>query len=76
MSDFRHLILGLHLVPNSVSTSVGSLFAGWVMHKTGRYKKLNLVCGIFPFIAAILLVRMTPQSNIFTLWFSIVSQPV
>ena len=43
------------------------------MHKTGHYKKLNLVFGAFPFVAAILLERMTPQSNVFTQWFSIVS---
>ncbi|VDB85201.1 unnamed protein product [Peniophora sp. CBMAI 1063] len=63
---------GLHLVPNSVATSTGSLFAGWVMHKTGHYKKLNLTFGAFPFLAAILLVRMTPESGVFTQWFSII----
>ncbi|KAF7295894.1 Vacuolar amino acid permease [Mycena chlorophos] len=26
---------GLHLMPNSVSMSTGSVFAGWVMHRTG-----------------------------------------
>ncbi|KAJ7490930.1 MFS general substrate transporter [Mycena latifolia] len=28
---------GAHLIPNSVSVSIGSLFAGWYMRKTGRY---------------------------------------
>ncbi|KZV67770.1 MFS general substrate transporter [Peniophora sp. CONT] len=63
---------GLHLVPNSVATTTGSLFAGWVMHKTGHYKKLTSIFGIFPFIAGILLVRMTPESNTFVQWFSII----
>ena len=44
----------------------------WIMHRTGRYKMLNLIFGIFPFIAAILLSLMREDSPPFQLWFSIV----
>lgn len=43
------------------------------MHRTGRYKTLNLVFGILPFIAACLIVRLTPESGVITQWLSIVS---
>ncbi|EPS98348.1 hypothetical protein FOMPIDRAFT_1061393 [Fomitopsis schrenkii] len=63
---------GAHLIPNGISISCGSLFAGWVMHKTGRYKMLNIIFGMFPFVAAILLSRMHEDSPPFQLWFSII----
>ncbi|KAI0728869.1 MFS general substrate transporter [Fomitopsis betulina] len=63
---------GAHLIPNGVSISCGSLFAGWIMHRTGRYKMLSLIFGIFPFIATILLSLMREDSPPFQLWFSII----
>ncbi|KAF8548543.1 hypothetical protein OG21DRAFT_750300 [Imleria badia] len=27
---------------------IGSLFAGWTMHRTGKYKAINLIFGILP----------------------------
>ncbi|KAH9930873.1 major facilitator superfamily domain-containing protein, partial [Fomitopsis serialis] len=63
---------GAHLIPNAFSISFGSLFAGWMMHRTGRYKRLNLIFGLFPFTAAILLSLMRVDSPSFQLWFSII----
>lgn len=65
-------IAGLHLLPNSLSMSCGSLFAGWVMHATGRYKAINLIFGIFPFIGAVSIYRLKIDSNFWVQWFSIV----
>ncbi|KAI0792604.1 MFS general substrate transporter [Abortiporus biennis] len=62
---------GAHLIPNGVSISLGSLFAGYIMHITGRYKTLNLVFGLFPFVAAILLSLMKETSPQVQLWLSI-----
>ncbi|KAI0684014.1 vacuolar amino acid permease, partial [Cytidiella melzeri] len=62
---------GAHLIPNGVSISLGSLFAGWVMHRTGKYKRLNLIFGLFPFVAAVLLVLMREDSSPTVLWLSI-----
>ncbi|TFK35458.1 vacuolar amino acid permease [Crucibulum laeve] len=63
---------GLHLLPNSLSMSTGSVVAGWIMHKTGRYKKINLIFGLFPFIGAVMVSRLQEDSNAFLSWFSII----
>lgn len=53
--------------------SVGSLFAGWMMHRTGKYKMINLIFGLFPFIATVLIYRMREDSGPIQSWLSIVS---
>ena len=63
---------GLHLLPNSVAMSIGSLFAGYTLQKTGRYKALNVVFGILPAIATILVARLRPDSGWISQWLSIV----
>ncbi|KAF7981055.1 hypothetical protein HWV62_35520 [Athelia sp. TMB] len=63
---------GLHLMPNSVCMSFGSLFAGWMMHKTGRYKTINLVFGSFPFLAGVLISMMREDSPAAQQWLSII----
>ncbi|PPR05145.1 hypothetical protein CVT26_012231 [Gymnopilus dilepis] len=63
---------GLHLLPNSLSMSTGSVFAGWVMHKTGRYKTINLIFGLFPFIGASLIYYIKEDSGFLQSWFSII----
>ncbi|KAJ7612149.1 vacuolar amino acid permease [Roridomyces roridus] len=63
---------GLHLAPNSLSMSTGSVFAGWVMHRTGRYKKLNLIFGIFPFIGILFICLMREDSGPIQSWLSII----
>jgi MFS family permease len=65
-------IAGLHLFPNSTSLSLGSLFAGWVIHRTGKYKLMNLVFGCFPFIGMVLVILMKETSGPLQLWLSIV----
>ncbi|TDL18944.1 MFS general substrate transporter [Rickenella mellea] len=65
-------IAGLHLMPNSLSMSCGSLFAGWMMHRTGKYKLINLIFGIFPFTAAILISQLREDSGPIQMWFSII----
>jgi len=62
---------GAHLIPNSISISLGSLFAGWMMHRTGKYKVLNVVFGLFPFVATVLLSLMREDSPDVQLWLSI-----
>ncbi|EMD34270.1 hypothetical protein CERSUDRAFT_117143 [Gelatoporia subvermispora B] len=62
---------GAHLIPNGVSISLGSLFAGWWMHKTGKYKLVNMAFGIFPFISAVMLCFMREDSSDAQLWLSI-----
>ncbi|KAF9528266.1 vacuolar amino acid permease [Crepidotus variabilis] len=63
---------GLHILPNSLSMSFGSVFAGWMMHKTGTYKRINLIFGIFPFIGAVGIYLLQEDSGWLQSWFSIV----
>uniref|UniRef100_A0A0W0GDB7 Putative vacuolar amino acid permease n=1 Tax=Moniliophthora roreri TaxID=221103 RepID=A0A0W0GDB7_MONRR len=62
---------GLHLLPSTFCISTGSIFAGWIMKKTGHYKMINLTFGILPFCAAVLLTQMKENSNQAHLWLSI-----
>ncbi|KAI8974212.1 vacuolar amino acid permease [Trametes punicea] len=62
---------GAHLIPNGISVSCGSLFAGWYMHRTGKYKRLSLIFGIFPFVAATLMALMREDSPPIQQWLSI-----
>jgi len=52
--------------------STGSVFAGWMMHATGRYKTLNLVFGAFPFIGTVLIYLMKEDSGPIQSWLSII----
>ncbi|KAM0747715.1 MFS general substrate transporter [Meredithblackwellia eburnea MCA 4105] len=63
---------GAHLFPNSVFSSLGSLFAGYMMNRTGTYKTLNLVFGILPFAATLLINQISVDSGFVTEWLSIV----
>ena len=42
------------------------------MHRTGKYKLINLTCGILPFIGMVLIVTMNENSSPARLWLSIV----
>ncbi|ESK89112.1 vacuolar amino acid permease [Moniliophthora roreri MCA 2997] len=65
-------IAGLHILPNSISMSLGSVFAGWMMHRTGKYKMINLVFGILPFIASLLIIQIHETSGWVQSWLSII----
>jgi len=52
--------------------SMGSIFAGWFMHRTGKYRAITLTFGIFPFVAAMLVTTLREDSSPARLWFSIV----
>ena len=60
-------------MPNSVALSLGSLFAGYMMHRTGRYKTINAIFGCFPFIGATLIATMRVDADPIRTWLSIVS---
>ena len=47
-----------------------------MMHRTGRYKLINLIFGGFPFIGAMLITFMKQDSPPAQLWLSIVGFPV
>lgn len=43
-----------------------------MMHRTGKYKLLNLIFGAFPFMAACFITQIREDSGPTQLWFSIV----
>lgn len=43
-----------------------------MMHRTGKYKLLNMVFGCFPFIATVLIATLNQNSSPARLWLSIV----
>jgi len=65
---------GLHLLPHSVAISTGSVFAGWVMRRTGKLYTLTLVSCFMTVIAASMLVFWNEDTSWFHLWFDIVPQ--
>ncbi|KAI6027188.1 vacuolar amino acid permease [Pisolithus marmoratus] len=63
---------GLHLLPNSMAMSCGSLFAGYMMHRTGRYKMINTMFGFFPFVGSLLIAFIHENSGWLQSWLSII----
>ncbi|KAI6138005.1 major facilitator superfamily domain-containing protein [Pisolithus thermaeus] len=68
---------GLHLLPNSMAMSCGSLFAGqlqfsYTMHCTGRYKMINIMFGFFPFVGSLLITFIRENSGPLQSWLSII----
>ncbi|KAF8549540.1 hypothetical protein OG21DRAFT_1488444 [Imleria badia] len=54
---------GLHLLPDSLAISLGSLFSGWLMHRTGKYGTINLIFGILPLCGVIPLIFLHEDSG-------------
>ena len=52
--------------------SCSPLTCRWSMHRTGKYKFINMTFGIFPFIATALISTMNEHSSPARLWLSIV----
>ena len=44
----------------------------WIMHRTGKYKTLNLIFGLFPTLATILIATLNEGSPEWLQWLSIV----
>ncbi|KAI5982815.1 major facilitator superfamily domain-containing protein [Pisolithus albus] len=63
---------GLHLLPNSMAMSCGSLFAGYMMHRTGRYKMINILFGFSPFVGCLLITFIRENSGPLQSWLSII----
>ncbi|KAH9951778.1 vacuolar amino acid permease [Amylocystis lapponica] len=65
---------GLHLLPHSVAISTGSVFAGWVMRRTGKLYNLTLISCLLTVVASTLIIFWNDKSSTFHLWFDIVPQ--
>ncbi|KAL1743313.1 major facilitator superfamily domain-containing protein [Schizophyllum fasciatum] len=65
---------GLHLLPHSVALSTGSVFAGWIMRKTGKLYTLTLVSSALTILANVLVVLWDDRTSAIHLWLDIVPQ--
>jgi hypothetical protein len=61
---------GIHLVPNSILGSLGSLAVGFVVRATGRYYWLTIFCGAFSILSSVLLSTWDQHTSEFWLWTS------
>lgn len=63
---------GLHLVPNSIALPVGSLAAGYIIRRTGRYKILIWVSHAIFALGSVMMCAGMEKT--WVQWLSIVSQ--
>lgn len=56
-------LAGLHLIPNSIALSVGSVLAGIVMRSTGRYYTYNLVNSMLITVSIVCFALYTQESS-------------
>lgn len=48
------------------------MHASWLMHRSGKYKTINLVFGILPLCGVIPLIFLREDSGFLQKWFSVV----
>ncbi|KAL9712790.1 hypothetical protein Ac2012v2_004027 [Leucoagaricus gongylophorus] len=65
---------GLHLLPHSVAISTGSVFAGWIMRRTGQLYTLTLVSSFLTIFASTLVCLWGPDTSAFHLWLDLFPQ--
>ncbi|KIM91030.1 hypothetical protein PILCRDRAFT_160549 [Piloderma croceum F 1598] len=65
---------GLHLLPHSIALSVGSVFAGWMMRRTGKLYALTVASALLTVIASVLIILWNENSSPIHLWGDIVPQ--
>ncbi|OJT13552.1 Multidrug resistance protein fnx1 [Trametes pubescens] len=65
---------GLHLLPHSVAISTGSVFAGWVMRRTGKLYSLTLCSCLLTVVAASLVAMWNENSAAWHLWLDVAPQ--
>ncbi|GAC99434.1 major facilitator super [Pseudozyma hubeiensis SY62] len=54
---------GLHLIPNSIALSIGSVLAGVVMRSSGRYYKYNLINSMIITVSIVCVTLFTRSSS-------------
>ncbi len=63
-------LAGLHLIPNSIALSIGSVLAGIVMKRSGRYYRYNLINSM---LITVSIVAFTTYTYTTPEWFSYIS---
>jgi len=65
---------GLHLLPHSVALSTGSVFAGWLMRRTGKLYTLTLLSALSATASTVLLCFWGDSTSNFHFWLDVVPQ--
>jgi len=65
---------GLHLLPHAIAIPVGSVFAGWMMRRTGKLHTLTMVSSLLTVLASFLVIFWNKNSSAIHLWVDIVPQ--
>ncbi|KAH9853757.1 MFS general substrate transporter [Lenzites betulinus] len=65
---------GFHLLPHSVAISTGSVFAGWVMRRTGKLYSLTLCSCLLTVFAASMVAMWNENSPAYHLWLDVAPQ--
>ncbi|PPQ72355.1 hypothetical protein CVT24_002071 [Panaeolus cyanescens] len=69
-----NLLMSFHLLPHSVAISIGSVFAGWLMRRTGKLYLLTLVSAGLSVFASVLASCWNKNSSAFHLWVDLIPQ--
>ncbi|KJA30117.1 hypothetical protein HYPSUDRAFT_125912, partial [Hypholoma sublateritium FD-334 SS-4] len=67
-------VAGLHLMPHSIAISTGSVFAGWLMRRTGKLYTLTLVSCAMAILASVLASLWNERTSAFHLWIDLIPQ--
>ncbi|SPC67235.1 related to multidrug resistance proteins [Ustilago sp. UG-2017b] len=59
---------GLHLIPNAIIASSCSLGSGLIMARTGRYRKMLLLGGLFGFVGPLMMCFWHRRTSEFFYW--------
>jgi MFS family permease len=65
---------GLRLLPHSIAIPAGSVFAGWIMRRTGKLYALTLISSFMAIIASVLASGWTANTSAFHLWADLIPQ--
>ncbi|KAG8777287.1 hypothetical protein FRC12_000450 [Ceratobasidium sp. 428] len=63
---------GLHLLPNAIAGSCGSMLTGWAMQKTGRYYHLILCSSFAMLVSYALLASWNESTAEYHLWGDVI----
>ncbi|KAL7418069.1 vacuolar amino acid permease [Mrakia frigida] len=66
--DLSNRLTGSVMLPSGISGSISSLFAGWYMQKSGRYKKLTIISCFPPLLSSAAIMTWGTGTNLNRLW--------
>lgn len=65
---------GLYMVPHSIAIPAGSMFAGWLMRRTGKLYRLTLIASFMSIFASLLASTWNARTPTFRLWGDLLFQ--